>query len=222
MWFKKTQCRVGLWWHIIITMTKMKGCKGNIMVVFGDNERNNEGEVYPHAPWRAQNGAVGKEGRDDVEHEWDIAGWWCGVPCCLVIGWKGVTCRVGRGRGRVPEGPTLLLSSSRARVRRSNCISCSRTEAKSDAAFSHCSIHTERKRTGLHTHTHVRRSSACTRVLKTERCAQGSPVEIYTENVKSNRAQQQWWWKRGFDCKHTIFWWKLPFGEFCKFWMSPR
>lgn len=93
------------------------------------------------------------------EHERDDAGWWWGIPCCLVIGWKSVTCRVGRGRGRVPEGPTLLLSSSRARVRRSNCISCSRTEARRDAAFSHCSIHTERKRTGLHTRAHVVRVS---------------------------------------------------------------
>lgn len=81
-------------------------------------------------------------------------GWWCREPCCCVIGWEGVTCKVGRGRGRVPEGPTLLLSSSRARVRRSNCISCSRTEARRDAAFSHCSIHTERKRTGV-THSHT-------------------------------------------------------------------
>lgn len=88
-------------------------------------------------------------------------------PCCCVIGWEGVTCRVGRGRGRVPEGPTLLLSSSRARVRRSNCISCSRTEARRDAAFSHCSIHTERKRTGVtHSRHEIERLTHSISVLK--------------------------------------------------------
>lgn len=84
----------------------------------------------------------------------------CGMAQGLVtsaVTWLaggGVTCSVGRGRGRVPDGPTLLLSSSRARVRRSNCISCSRTDARRDAAFSHCSIHTEREDKALHTHTH--------------------------------------------------------------------
>lgn len=58
----------------------------------------------------------------------------------------GVTCVWGRGRpraeGLVAGRPTLLLSSSSARVRCSNCTSCSLTDSSRAAALSHCSIHT--------------------------------------------------------------------------------
>lgn len=58
-----------------------------------------------------------------------------------------VTCVRGKGWpravGLVAGRPTLLLSSSRARVSCSNCISCSLTDSSRAAAFSHCSIHTE-------------------------------------------------------------------------------
>lgn len=40
--------------------------------------------------------------------------------------------------------PTLLLSSSSARVSCSNCTSCSLTDSSRAAALSHCSIHTTR------------------------------------------------------------------------------
>lgn len=59
-----------------------------------------------------------------------------------------VTCMWGRGRpraeGLVAGRPTLLLSSSRARVSCSNCTSCSLTDSSRAAALSHCSIHTTR------------------------------------------------------------------------------
>lgn len=57
-----------------------------------------------------------------------------------------VTCVWGRGRpraeGLVAGRPTLLLSSSRARVSCSNWTSCSLTDSSRAAALSHCSIHT--------------------------------------------------------------------------------
>lgn len=86
---------------------------------------------------------------------------WLVVPAVTWLVGGGVTCSVGRGRGRVPDGPTLLRSSSRARVRRSNCISCSRTDARRDAAFSHCSIHTEREDKALHTHCCIHSGNEC-------------------------------------------------------------
>lgn len=54
----------------------------------------------------------------------------------------GVTCMLGRGRGKVPAHD--LRSSSRARLSISNCLSCSRTEASREAVLAHCSIHTLR------------------------------------------------------------------------------
>lgn len=67
----------------------------------------------------------------------------------LAVGLLGsVTCMWGRGRpraeGLVAGRPTLLLSSSRARVSCSNCTSCSLTDSSRAAALSHCSIHTTR------------------------------------------------------------------------------
>lgn len=68
-----------------------------------------------------------------------VAGRWC---------FGSVTCMWGRGRpraeGLVAGRPTLLLSSSRARVSCSNCTSCSLTDSSRAAALSHCSIHTTR------------------------------------------------------------------------------
>lgn len=97
-------------------------------------------------------------------------GWKGGVGLVTsVVTWLvggGVTCSVGRGRGKVPGGPTLLLSSSRARVRRSNCISCSRTDARRDAAFSHCSIHTEREDKALHTAAYTPITSVWHRLIR--------------------------------------------------------
>lgn len=61
-----------------------------------------------------------------------------------------VTCAWGRGRpraeGLVAGRPTLLLSSSSARVSCSNCTSCSLTDSSRAAALSHCSIHTTQPR----------------------------------------------------------------------------
>lgn len=61
-----------------------------------------------------------------------------------------VTCVWGRGRpraeGLVAGRPTLLLSSSSARVSCSNCTSCSLTDSNRAAALSHCSIHTTQPR----------------------------------------------------------------------------
>lgn len=58
-----------------------------------------------------------------------------------------VTCVWGKGWpsavGLVAGRPTLLLSSSRARLSCSNCTSCSLTDSSRAAAFSHCSIHTD-------------------------------------------------------------------------------
>lgn len=71
---------------------------------------------------------------------------------------SSVTCVRGRGRpraeGLVAGRPTLLLSSSNARVSCSNCTSCSLTDSSRAAALSHCSIHTilpQLERGALHT-----------------------------------------------------------------------
>lgn len=68
---------------------------------------------------------------------------WMGIGGVQV---GSVTCVWGRGRpraeGLVAGRPTLLLSSSRARVSCSNCTSCSLTDSSRAAALSHCSIHT--------------------------------------------------------------------------------
>ena len=62
-------------------------------------------------------------------------------------GFSSVTCMAGgRGRGRVPAHD--LRSSSKARLSISNCLSCSRTEARREAVLAHCSIHTLGASTG--------------------------------------------------------------------------
>lgn len=111
------------------------------------------------ARWR-QTHEVGVQANEEVEKAYGTAQWLVTSAVTWLVG-RGVTWSVGRGRGRVPGGPTLLLSSSRARVRRSNCISCSRTDARRDAAFSHCSIHTERGDKELHTHCCIHSNNEC-------------------------------------------------------------
>lgn len=70
---------------------------------------------------------------------------WMGIGGVQV---GSVTCVWGIGRpraeGLVAGRPTLLLSSSRARVSCSNWTSCSLTDSSRAAALSHCSIHTTR------------------------------------------------------------------------------
>lgn len=101
-----------------------------------------------------------------VIHGLDIK-WKTGAVNAYERLWMGmfiVTCVWGRGRpraeGLVAGRPTLLLSSSSARVSCSNCTSCSLTDSSRAAALSHCSIHTTRpqgERGGaLHTSTQPR------------------------------------------------------------------
>lgn len=77
--------------------------------------------------------------------------------------------------------PTLLLSSSSARVSCSNCTSCSLTDSSRAAALSHCSIHTTQPREERGPlHTPFRVSKTCTHLPGENQPITVFPITLYT------------------------------------------